>query len=177
MHLSCLGLVSCVFTSWVSSGCTVGGGCEAPLPIGFSASRGSSRLRDWTHVSRISCITGRFFTTEPSGILSLLLSVHCRKWLQRQAEFPSWVPSGFNIQMAVMWWLDGCNICLLIWKAVLIICNIKARQKSLSWILIERNQCNYYKQAAPTSLPASLVLTQWGVPHDHYYSTWLWSWF
>ena len=30
-------------------------------------SRGSSWPRDWTHVSCVSCITGGFFTAEPSG--------------------------------------------------------------------------------------------------------------
>ena len=150
-------------------GCTVGGSCEAPLPIGYSSSRGSSRLRDWTHVSCIPCITGRVFTAEPLGILSLFRVYHggAGRWGR-----------GWNGVVALMWWLDGCNIlCLLIWKAVFFICNIKARQKSLSWILMKRNQCNYYKQTAPTSLPASLVLAQWGVPHGHDSSIWLWSWF
>ena len=50
--------------------------CQAPLSIGFSrqeywvampSSRGSSRPRDWTWVSWISCIAGGFFTTEPLG--------------------------------------------------------------------------------------------------------------
>ena len=30
-------------------------------------SRGSSQPRDWTHVSFVSCIAGRFFTAEPPG--------------------------------------------------------------------------------------------------------------
>ena len=33
--------------------------------VAISSSRGSSRLRDWTHVSYVSCLTGRFFITEP----------------------------------------------------------------------------------------------------------------
>ena len=108
MHLSCLGLVSCVFTFWVSSGCTVGGSCEAPLPIGYSSSRGSSRLRDWTHVSCIPCITGRVFTAEPLGILSLLLKVHHRKWLLAgRVSIPSSPrvhhPDGCNV---MAWWLQ-----------------------------------------------------------------------
>ena len=31
--------------------------------------KGSSQTRDWTHVSCVSCIAGRFFTTEPWGSL------------------------------------------------------------------------------------------------------------
>ena len=31
------------------------------------SSRGSSQTRDWTYISFVSCITGRFFTTEPPG--------------------------------------------------------------------------------------------------------------
>ena len=31
------------------------------------SSRGSFQHRDWTHISCISCIAGRFFTTEPLG--------------------------------------------------------------------------------------------------------------
>ena len=51
---------------------------QAPLSMGFSkarilewvamlSSRGSSRTKDWTHVFCVSCITDRFFTTEPPG--------------------------------------------------------------------------------------------------------------
>ena len=36
--------------------------------IAISFSRGSSQPRDQTHVSYVSCIAGRFFTTEPPGI-------------------------------------------------------------------------------------------------------------
>ena len=35
--------------------------------VAMPSSRGSSRPRDWTRVSCISCIAGRFFTTEPPG--------------------------------------------------------------------------------------------------------------
>ena len=37
--------------------------------VAISFSRGSSRPRDWTCVSCISCIAGGFFTTEPSQII------------------------------------------------------------------------------------------------------------
>ena len=51
---------------------------QAPLSMGFfqarilewvsiSSSRGSSPPRDWTHVSFVSCMAGRFFTTKPLG--------------------------------------------------------------------------------------------------------------
>ena len=35
--------------------------------VAISSSRGSSWPRDWTHVSRGSCIAGRFLTVEPPG--------------------------------------------------------------------------------------------------------------
>ena len=35
--------------------------------VAVSLSRGSSPLRDWTHISCISCTAGRFFTAEPPG--------------------------------------------------------------------------------------------------------------
>ena len=35
--------------------------------VAMPSSRGSSWPRDWTHVSCVSCIAGRFFTTEPLG--------------------------------------------------------------------------------------------------------------
>ena len=35
--------------------------------VAVSFSRGSSRPRDWTQVSCVSCIAGRFFTTVPPG--------------------------------------------------------------------------------------------------------------
>ena len=35
--------------------------------VAISSSRGSSRPRDRTHISWISCIAGGFFTAEPSG--------------------------------------------------------------------------------------------------------------
>ena len=52
--------------------------CQAPLSVEFprlrilervavSSSRGSFWPRDWTHISCISCIAGRFFTAEPPG--------------------------------------------------------------------------------------------------------------
>ena len=41
--------------------------------VAVSFSRGSSRSRDWT---RVSCLAGRFFTTEPSG--KPMLSFYCQ---------------------------------------------------------------------------------------------------
>ena len=38
--------------------------------VAIPSSRGSSPLRDRTHVSGVSCIAGRFFTVEPPGKLS-----------------------------------------------------------------------------------------------------------
>ena len=35
--------------------------------VGMLSSRGSSQLRDPTHVSCVSCIAGRYFTAEPLG--------------------------------------------------------------------------------------------------------------
>ena len=52
-----------------SPGSSVHGIFQARTPkwVAISFSRGSSQLRDWTCVSCISCIAGRFFTTEPQG--------------------------------------------------------------------------------------------------------------
>ena len=47
-----MGLPSCKILEWVA----------------ISFSRGTSQLRDWTHISCISCIAGEIFTTEPSVI-------------------------------------------------------------------------------------------------------------
>ena len=35
--------------------------------VAISYPRGSSRPRDWTHVSSVSCTAGRLFTSEPLG--------------------------------------------------------------------------------------------------------------
>ena len=35
--------------------------------VAMPSSRGSSQPKDWTHVSWISCIVGRFFTSKPPG--------------------------------------------------------------------------------------------------------------
>ena len=49
-----------------------GGQCLVHSPgkntgVAISSSRGSSQPRDWTRISCISCIAGRFFTAEPLG--------------------------------------------------------------------------------------------------------------
>ena len=41
--------------------------------VAISSSRGSSQPGDWTRVSRIPCIAGRFFTTGPQGKPSLII--------------------------------------------------------------------------------------------------------
>ena len=35
--------------------------------VAISSSRGSSQPRNWTCISCVSCLAGRFFTTEPAG--------------------------------------------------------------------------------------------------------------
>ena len=35
--------------------------------VAMPSSRAASQLKDWTHVSCISCIAGKFFTAEPPG--------------------------------------------------------------------------------------------------------------
>ena len=51
----------------------------------ISFSRGSSRPRDWT---RVSCLAGEFFTTEPPGKLCILIT--CGLWrIHRHASQPS----------------------------------------------------------------------------------------
>ena len=49
-----------LLSPWDSPSKNTGMGC-------IHSSRGSSRLRDWTHVSWNSCIAGRFFAAEPLG--------------------------------------------------------------------------------------------------------------
>ena len=48
-------------------GCFVHGILQARILewVAMPSSRGSSRPRDWTHVSCVACIAGRFITTEP----------------------------------------------------------------------------------------------------------------
>ena len=56
--------------------------------VAISFSRGSSLPRDWTHISWISCIAGRFFTTETWEArysfpeFSQGSIAHHRQWLQ-----------------------------------------------------------------------------------------------
>ena len=75
----CLSSLVCMLSSFNPDSCRPSGLRPARLlSVGFSrqeylewvampSSRGSSRLRDWTWVSWISCIAGGFFTTEPLG--------------------------------------------------------------------------------------------------------------
>ena len=44
--------------------------------VAMPSSRGSSRPRDQTHVSCVSCIAGWFFTAEPSGLKGVKWGVH-----------------------------------------------------------------------------------------------------
>ena len=82
----CVCRLSCVWlfeTPWTAA-------CHTPLSMGFSSqeyspvkvaisfSRGSSQPRSWAHVSYVSYIAGRFFTTE-SLRKSLLFSKESKK--------------------------------------------------------------------------------------------------
>ena len=61
MHVWVLSLFSCVrllVTLWTVA---------HQAPQSSPSSRGSSRPKDWTHISRISCIACVFFTAKPSG--------------------------------------------------------------------------------------------------------------
>ena len=49
---------------WKFPGKNTGVGC-------ISFSRGSSQPGDWTHISRVSCLAGGLFTTEPGLTISL----------------------------------------------------------------------------------------------------------
>ena len=51
--------------------------------VAISSSRGSSQLRDQTHVSCVSCIGGRFFTTVPPGKPRALMFLSCLKYLPK----------------------------------------------------------------------------------------------
>ena len=57
--------------------------------VAISFSRGSSRPRDQTHVSGVSCLTGRFITTEPLlwYLIHLLKSGLLKtEWLKRKMD-------------------------------------------------------------------------------------------
>ena len=68
---------------------------QAPLSMGIlqatilekvvmPSSRGSSQLRNWTHVSCGSCITDGFFTTEAQVIVTELQTVNDKWWIKWQ---------------------------------------------------------------------------------------------
>ena len=53
--------------------------------VDISFSMGSSPPRDWTHVSCVSCMAGRFFTTEPPtrNLLLVTWGEFCKAWGRR----------------------------------------------------------------------------------------------
>ena len=75
----CLRSFACMLSSFSPDSSTLWTEArQAPLSVGFSrqeylewvampSSRGSSRPRDWTWVSWVSCMAGGFFTTESLG--------------------------------------------------------------------------------------------------------------
>ena len=85
MHLSSLGPVSCVFASWVPSGCTVGGGCrgwwlDGRHPVSILSSlrahcQGSCHVTAWW-------LQHRLFTDTAGNTFSLTHSTKS-KWLER----------------------------------------------------------------------------------------------
>ena len=69
--------------------------------VAMPSSRGSSRPRDRTSISYVSCIAGRFFTPEPPGkppfslnLNSILLHA-CSILLTQSSLMDSWVASTF----------------------------------------------------------------------------------
>ena len=46
--------------------------------VAISSSKGSSQPRDWTHISWVSCIAGRLFTTEPQGSPNKNVTTHVK---------------------------------------------------------------------------------------------------
>ena len=65
--------------------------------VAMPSSRGSSQPRDWTHVSCISCIAGRFFTAEPPGKPSRQ-TISLLKQTQGEMSFLSdWSKTATNI--------------------------------------------------------------------------------
>ena len=54
--------------------------------IGISSSRGSSWPRDWTHVSRVSCIQGDSLSSEPSGAPYILSTCFQFFWVYTYPE-------------------------------------------------------------------------------------------
>ena len=69
------------------------------VALSFSFTRGCSRSRDWTHVSCVSCIAGRFFT----------------HWAMREAQNPGRTlfqsPTTFLSHNG--WNAEGCSVCVL----------------------------------------------------------------
>ena len=63
--------------------------------VAISFSRGSSQPRDWTRVSHVSCIAGRFFTTELLGSLKIIKDT---KW-HTSKGFSLWYVSYVSITL------------------------------------------------------------------------------
>ena len=67
------------------------------------SSGGSSRPRDQTLVSCISCIAGRFLTTKPLGMLSNLKKKNCHSLLHCAQLGSSFLGSSMQLQ-GLPWW-------------------------------------------------------------------------
>ena len=74
--------------------------------VAIPSSRGSSRSRDWTCVSSISCIAGGFFTSEAPGKALEYIAFQYFSWLQGPLPTLPW----FVSPPKFMWWNQMPNV-------------------------------------------------------------------
>ena len=98
----------------------------------FLCMGGYKRLAHWNHsfdmhlssLGPVSCFSPSWV---PSGCNVWLVGgggrlQWLRAWQWAACLSPAWVPSMLTVPVAVMWWLDGCNIlCLVIWHTIFFI--------------------------------------------------------
>ena len=95
---------------------------SAFLCMGRCKSLGSLKSYLWyapqlSGVSILSFLILSFLRVHRWGWLRWLPGRWTWQWAAHLS--PSWVPSGLTVWVAVMWWLDGCNVlCLLVWQAI-----------------------------------------------------------
>ena len=73
--------------------------------VAISHSRGSSRSRDQTHTPYVSCLAGRFFTTEPLGKPTILMTIHRKQSSSALFLTTNW----YIIVVFLNWVIWKCN--------------------------------------------------------------------
>ena len=112
--------------------------CQAPLSMGFSRQEYWSGLlfptpgdlpwpRDQTHVSWVSCVEGRFFTTEPLGktvtkielVLNILTTHHKAYWNLIMQRSHRLIICSFSGARSCVWCPGTLASCTeLAWKGI-----------------------------------------------------------